>query len=831
MIRKLILLTTILTLFVSYPDNAQETGDEKLPVMDYSFPKEYEIGGITVSGVEFLDENTLIQHSGLVVGETILVPGERITMAIERLWSLGLFSDVKITKIKTEGEKIFLDIFLGERFRLSRFTFSGVNRSETQDLLEKINIMSGNQVTENMINNATTIIKNHFIEKSFYNVRVDITQKDDPNLPNSLILNAHVTKNKKVRIKDIRFEGNSVFSDNRLRRVMKNTKKRNLNFFKASKYIEDSYDEDKVSLSDFYNENGYRDFKILGDTLYPYETDRLMLIIYIQEGNKYYHRNITWVGNTKFPSELLGASLGIEKGDAYDQKALEDRLFYDPNAVSSIYMDNGYLFSSINPVEVWVENDSIDLEMRVYEGEQATINKVIIRGNTKTNEHVVRREIRTLPGQLFSKTDIIRSVQEVAQLGHFDPEKINPNPLPDPANGTVDLEYNLEERANDQFEISGGWGAGMLIGTVGLRFNNFSIRNVLKLNQWRPVPSGDGQTLSLRAQSNGRYYQAYNITFVEPWFGGKKPNSFSVSGFRSVQSNGQKKGESGRQSLSITGASVGSGRRLSWPDDFFTLYNQVSYQLYDLNNWGRYFLFSEGTSNNLSFTTSLTRHSAGPNPIFPVRGSTFSLSLQITPPYSLFSDKDFTNPEMLDSEKYRWIEYHKWSFKADYYFELAKNLVLNTKAGFGYLGHYNDDIGPSPFEGFDLGGDGMTGYSLYGRETIALRGYENFSLTPIVDGNKAGNLYSKITMELRYPISMNPQATIFGLVFFEAGNAWYRFQDFNPFGMKRSVGVGLRANLPMFGLLGIDWGYGFDEVPGNPDADGGHFHFVIGQQF
>lgn len=811
--------------------NAQETGTEPQTVMDYSFPKEYEIGGITVSGIQFLDKNILVQLSGLRVGETILVPGEKITAAIEKLWSQGLFSDVKITKTSIEGNKIFLDIYLGERPRLSRFSFSGVNRNETQDLQEKIQVFTGSQVTENLLNNTTKIVKDHFIEKSFYNVDVEITQRDDPKLPNSVILNVSVDKNKKVRIRDIEFIGNEVFRESRLQRVMKNTKERNINFFKASKYIADDFEEDKGSLNDFYNENGYRDFKIISDTLFPVKDDRLKLVITIEEGQKYYHRNITWVGNTKFPSELLDLVLGIKKGDPYDQKTLEERLYLDQDAVNSVYMDDGYLFSNITPVEILVEGDSIDLEMRVYEGEQATIDKVIITGNTKTNEHVVRREIRTLPGELFSKTDIIRSVQEVAQLGHFDPEKINPNPLPDPANNTVDLEYSLEERANDQFEISGGWGAGMLIGTVGLRFNNFSARNMFKLKEWRPIPSGDGQTLSLRAQSNGRYYQAYNITFVEPWFGGKKPNSFSVSGFRSVQSNGRKKGEAGRTSLTITGASVGSGRRLSWPDDYFTLYNQISYQLYDLNNWGSYFLFSEGASNNLSFTTSLTRHSAGPNPIFPVRGSTFSLSLQITPPYSLLNSKDYSDPEMLDSERYKWIEYHKWSFKADYYYELAKNLVLNTKAGFGYLGHFNDDIGPSPFEGFDLGGDGMTGYSLYGRETIALRGYENFSLTPIVDGKKAGNLYTKITMELRYPISMNPQATIFALMFFEAGNAWYRFEDFNPFGIKRSAGIGLRANLPMFGLLGIDWGYGFDDVPGNPEANGSHFHFVIGQQF
>ncbi|MCK4464701.1 MAG: outer membrane protein assembly factor BamA, partial [Bacteroidales bacterium] len=532
----------------------------------------------------------------------------------------------------------------------------------------------------------------------------------------------------------------------------------------------------------------------------------------------------------------LSSVLKIKKGDPYNRIALEERLFFDEDAVNSVYMDNGYLFSSIDPVEVSVENDSIDLEMRIYEGKPATINKVIINGNTKTNEHVVRRELRTLPGDLFSKTQIMRSAREIAQLGHFDPEKISPNPIPNPNDGTVDLVFDLEEKANDQFEISGGWGANMLIGTIGLRFNNFSVKNIWKPKAWRPVPSGDGQSLSVRAQSNGRYYQAYNLTFIEPWFGGKKPNSLSLSIYRSTQSNGLKKDDVGRQSLNIYGASVGSGRRLSWPDDYFTLYNEISIQNYNLNNWRRYFLFSDGKSNNFSFKTSLTRAAAGVNPIYPTYGSIFSLSLQITPPYSLISGKDFSAPDITDKERYKWIEYHKWVFKADWYLKLAGNLVLNTRAAFGYLGLFNNDIGPSPFEGFDLGGDGMTGYSLYGRETIALRGYENGSLTPTVldsqgIAKKAGNVYNKLTIELRYPISMNPQATIFVLTFLEGGNAWKRFKDLNPFGIRRSAGIGLRAFLPMFGLLGIDWGYGFDEIPGNPDANGGQFHFVIGQQF
>lgn len=825
---------TTLLIFIFSPFftfSQANTESDYQQIMNYSSPREYIIDSISVSGIKYLDKNILVQISGLKKGDKILIPGEQITMAVEKMWSQGLFSDVRITKKAISGDSIFLDIYLQERARLSRFEFTGISKSERKDLLDKINLLKGSQVTENIINNSKRIIKEYFVEKGFYETEVDISKRDDPDRNNSLILKADVSKAERIKINDIEFIGNTVFSDNKLRRKMKNTKKKNLNIFKASKYIPEKLKEDKANLEELYNEYGYRDFEILNDSIYTVNEEKIGMIIMINEGNQYFHGDIKWVGNTKFPSELLNKFLGIKPGDVYNKTLLEERLFYDDDAVNSIYLDNGYLFSNINPVEVQVEDDSIDLEMQVYEGKPAYIDRVIITGNTKTNEHVVRRELRTLPGELFSKTDIMRSAREIAQLGHFDPEKITPNPIPNQAEGTVDLEYNLEEKANDQFEISGGWGANMLIGTIGLRFNNFSFRNILDLKAWRPVPTGDGQTLSVRAQSNGRYYQSYNLTFVEPWFGGKNPNSFTFSIFKSLQTNGRKKGESGRQSLNIDGGALGLGKRLSWPDDFFYWYNEISYQNYELNNWTQYFLFSDGRSNNFSFKTRLARQSSGPSPIYPTQGSSFSLSLQITPPYSAISGKDFSATDIADSEKYKWIEYHKWGFKADWYLTLAGKLVLNTKAAFGYLGYYNKDIGPSPFEGYDLGGDGLTGYSLYGRETIAQRGYENGSLTPTVNGKKSGNLYEKLTIELRYPISMNPQATLFALIFAEAGNAWYSFDDFNPYKIKRAVGVGLRAFLPMFGLLGIDYGYGFDEIPGNPDANGGQFHFTIGQQF
>ncbi|MFC2115242.1 outer membrane protein assembly factor BamA [Bacteroidota bacterium] len=828
MIRKYL---PILLIFFSAASDilAQDLDYDHIPVIDYSNPREYEIADITVSGVEFLQPQVLISISGFKVGNLIKVPGDDITKAIEKFWIQGLFADVKISASKIEDGKIYLDIYLKEQPRLSRLVVDGLKKGETQDLMEKLNIRTGSQVTKDLLNNTERLIKDHFIDKGFFNTTVDIKQQKDTLRANSVRVYVTVNKNERIKIEDIIFEGNQVFDDKKLRRVIKNTKKVNLNIFKSSKFIKSDYKEDKQTLIDFYNENGYRDAQILGDSLIVLEEEnRLLLKIFLEEGNKYFFRNINWVGNTIYPSRLLAAVMGIEKGDVFDQTLLSKRLEVDEDAVSSLYLDNGYLFFQVDPVEIKVEDDSIDFEMRIYEGKQATINNIIITGNTKTNEHVVRRELRTKPGQLFSKSDIIRTVRELAQLGHFDPEKIEPIPFPNPAEGTVDIEYKLVERANDQLEISGGWGAGMLVGTIGLRFSNFSAREIFNPKAWRPIPSGDGQTLSLRAQSNGKYYQSYNMTFIEPWFGGKKPNSLAVSFFHTITNNSYTIWDAGDREMKITGASVGIGRRLRWPDDFFTLYNEISFQQYNLNNWSGYFQFSDGASNNISFNTTVARKSID-QLIYPRRGSDFSLSLQLTPPYSLVNGKDYTNISV--NEKYQWIEYHKWLFKADWYTSLAGNLVLATRAHFGYLGHYNDDLGPSPFEAFDVGGDGMSGYNIYGYDVIGLRGYENGSLTPRVNGLKSGNVYTRMFLELRYPITLNPSATVFVLGFLEGGNAWYSIDQFNPFLVKRSAGFGLRAFLPMFGLLGIDWGYGFDPVPGQPDASGSQFHFTIGQQF
>jgi outer membrane protein insertion porin family len=742
--------------------------------------------------------------------------------------------------VSVNSDTVFLDIFLQERPRISAVKLNGIKNSETEDLTEKINLPTGSQITSYILNNTQKIIRDHYIEKGFLNTTVEFVQKDDPDQPNNVILYINIDKKEKVKIGELTFVGVESFKESKLRRQMKGTKEKNINIFKASKYISDKYEEDKDKLITFYNDNGFRDFTIVSDSLYNISEDRVGLKLRVEEGNQYFLRKVDWVGNSVYLKEDLDRVFNVKKGSVYNQSLILDRLSGSggaEDAVSNLYLDHGYLFSNLNPVEAKVEGDSIDLEIRIFEGDQAYINDIFITGNTRTNEHVARRELYTLPGDLFSKEKIIRSIRQLGVLGHFDPEKINPTPLQDQTNGTVDLLYQLEEKANDQFEISGGWGAGMLVGSVGVRFNNFAMRNFFKLNEWKPYPSGDGQSLSIRAQSNGRVYQSYNISFVEPWLGGKKNNTFSVSLYRSVMTNGSKKTAENYQSMIIDGASLGLGKRLQWPDDFFSIYGELSYSKYNLNNYTYYsFLFDDGESNLLSLNLKLTRFSTSPNLIYPRSGSSFTFSVQATPPYSSISGKDMSDPDMKDEERYKWIEFHKWTFKADYYYPISKNdkLVLNARVGFGYLGHYNKDIGPSPFENFYVGGDGMTGYSFYGREVIALRGYTTGSLTPTDSrtGSPTGNLYSKLTFELRYPISLNQQATIYGLAFLESGRAWTKLNEFNPFKMPRSAGIGLRANLPMFGLLGIDWGYGFDDVPsGKTGENHSQFHFVIGQQF
>ncbi len=827
----------------------------------YDSAKKYTLAGIEVSGIRFLDTEVLKNLSGFTIGEEITIPGDQITSALKKYWHQGLFSDVRISATKIVGNKIWLDIFLQERPRLSQKNYKGITKSEKEDIEKKVMLLVGGQVTDNLINTAKRQILGIFQGKGFYNSEVDIIQRDDPSKENQVILDINVNKKEKVKIGKIEFVGVKSLSTKVLEGSMKKTKAKKLrNFFSSKKFLEDKFEEDKLNLIKKYNENGYRDAIIVADSIIK-DTLRntVQLKYWIDEGKRYYFRNIRWVGNTVYTDVQLNRVLGIKKGDIFDQKLLDKRLTEDDDAVSNEYLNTGYLFYNLNPVEVNVEKDSIDFEMRMVEGTQATINEIGIKGNTKTNEHVARRELFTRPGQLFSKENIIRSVRELSQMGHFNPETIKPDVIPHPEDGTVDINYELEERANDQIELSGGWGAGMFVGTVGLKFTNFSVRNIPNKKAWKPLPTGDGQSVSLRAQTNGSYYQSYSFSFTEPWLGGKKPNSFTFSVYYSKQTSGDQAynytGNYGgygsgygsdygsgygsgygssyynpynytiTQKMGVIGGALGLGYRLKWPDDFFTMYHELSYQLYVLENW-QYFFFKNGKSNNLSFKTVFGRNSTD-NPLYTKRGSNFSFMLQFTPPYSLFSGKDYSDPNLTSEERYSLIEFYKWVFKGDVFTPLSPNskLVLRTKYETGILGYYNKNL-RSPFESFRLGGDGMSGYSMYGSDIVGLRGYENNSLTPA----NGGNIYEKMTLELRYPITLSQSATIYGLGFLEAGNSWFDFVDFNPFSIKRSAGLGVRIFLPMFGLMGFDWGYGFDD--GYTKGTGGsQFHFIMGQQF
>lgn len=829
----------------------------------YSSPKQYTIGGIDIVGIKYLDKDMLKEYAGIKVGDPITVPGDQVTQIIKKFWKQGLFSEVKVNASKVVDDQIFLEIYLRERPRLSSVNYVGVKKSELEDLKEKVLLLEGGQVVDAQLVNAERIIQDYFKEKGFLNTEVNIVQRDDPDKENSIILDINVNKKEKVKISELAFHGVSKVKVELLERVMKKTNDKKLkNFFLTKKFQEDLYDKDKVSVIQKYNELGYRDAIITRDTVIRNENDNTVKVeLWIDEGEKYYIRNFKWVGNTIYPSPYLESVLGIQKGSVYNQKQLDKRLTSDPDALSNLYLDNGYLFYSLTPVETNIQNDSIDIEMRMFEGKQATIDRVIIQGNTKTHEQVARRELYTLPGDLFSKTKLMRSYRQLAQLGHFDQEKIGIDPIPNQENGTVDIKYSLLERANDQVELSGGWGMGMFVGSVGLKFTNFSAANIFNKEAWKPLPTGDGQTLSIRAQTNGKFYQQYSFTYMDPWFGGKKPNNFSISLYYSklTQSNstynytnpyssygyssygystyGYNDYTTDYTDAEVTayqityGASIGYGYRLNWPDDYFTIYHELSLQHYKLLDWPYYFL-STGEINDISLKTVISRNSID-NPLYSRHGSSFSLSLEVTPPYSSFNGEDYGDENMSDTERYSYLEYHKWLFNAKWFTTLdrSEKFVLHTKYEFGLLGYF-DKNRRSPLEGFKMGGDGMSGYDIYGSDNIALRGYANNSITPTTGNGRTGNIYTKATVELRYPITLSESANIYALTFLEAGNSWYDFKNFNVFDLKRSAGIGVRFWLPMFGLLGIDWGYGFD-MPNSGVASSAksQFHFVIGQQF
>ena len=862
-------------LLIPFITRAQISIGDDLSKIDYEHPVDYFLGGIEVEGIKYLDKNVIIMLSQLEVGERLKVPGEKITSAIRKLWDQGLFDNIGITATKIEAGKIYLKIYLQERPRLSKFSFDGIRKSEADDIREKINLSRGDVVTDHLMIRTTNIIKDYYNEKGFLNAEVEIREKPDKAQENFEDLIIKIRKNRKVKIEYIDIVGNKDLSDESVRGAMKETKTKGvfnpldslgplvinlggdavrlkfkkfrddflkyftdnykIRLFKGSKYIESEYDNDLDLIIAKYNKKGYRDAHIIGDSIIKVNDNSIGIKIFLEEGNKYYYRNITWVGNTIYSSAFLNTILGLRKGDIYNKELLETNLNYNPNGfdVSSLYMDNGYLFFNAIPVEVFVENDSIDMEIRIFEGEQARIRNVTVKGNDRTNDHVIIRELRTRPGQLFSRSDIIRTQRELANLRYFNPETITPNVKPDPINSTVDIEWDVEETSADQIELSGGWGYGRIIGTLGLSFNNFSIKRLFKKGAWRPVPTGDGQKLSLRFQTYGKDYLSWSISFTEPWLGGKKPNALTVSYYHSIYSNGRSKSDTLRSSFVTDGITVGLGKRLTWPDDFFTLYNGINLLFYKLQNYGTIFPVGSGTGNynNLSYEAILGRSSIN-QPIFPRNGSDISLGLELTPPYSLFSDIDYSDPELTDDEKYKWIEYYKIKVKAYWYFELMDKLVLAARFRFGYLGNYNAELGTTPFERFYLGGDGLTGYNNYdGRDVIGMRGYENESISAYHRPGKniGGTVFTRNTLELRYPLSLNPSSTIYGLVFVEAGNTWVEKQGFDPFDLHRSAGVGIRVFLPMFGMLGLDWAYGFDPVPGWPSAAGSHFHFSLNQ--
>mgnify|MGYP001364352427 FL=1 len=815
--------------------------------INYAEPQIFEVGGIIVKGANHLNEKTLIAISELSIGENIKIPGDAITNAIKKLWDQGLFSDVSISIDKKINNSIFLSINLKEHARLSQFKFKGkkISKSDITNLKEELKLMRGKVLTQNLIQNSLQKISKYYLNKGFYNVQVGYVTNIDSSVVNGKNLIFNINKGDKMKIKEIFIKGrkkiandkhsllnpnDSVYalSNKKIKKSMKDTKVKNFwRFWKTSKFIDENWTNDKKNIIEKYNQIGYRDAQITHDTSYINDDNTITIEITINEGKPYRFGSIDFIGNSIYSSSFLYQKLGIKEGDIFDQSILNSRLFGDPEGtdISSLYLDDGYLFFNATPIETSINDNKIDLEIRIYEGEQARISNVKVKGNTKTNDHVIMREIRTRPGDLFKRSDIMRSQRELAQMQYFNPEKFDVKVDPDGVRNEVDITYVVEEKSSDQIQLQGGWGAGRVVGSLGLSFNNFSTKNFFKKEKWTPLPSGDGQILSLSASSNGIYYQNYNIAFTEPWLGGKKPNSLSVSLYKSISSNGQQ-GDS-RQAIEIAGLTIGLGKRLKFPDDYFTLYNAINLQQYKLINNQSFFSFSNGYSNNINYNIKIGRNSTD-QLIYPRRGSNFSLSLKITPPYSMFDGIDDYS-SISDQEKYAWIEYYKWKFKSSWFSAFSEKLVLNTRVEMGLLGAYNNNLGVAPFERFYVGGDGMSGmgYQFDGRELISLRGYSNNSISP----QTGATIYSKYTTELRYAISLNPSSTVYALAFLEAGNAWDSFDNYNPFQVKRSAGFGVRLMLPMIGMMGLDYGWGLDDIVGRPDANGGQFHFSIGQQF
>ena len=869
------LFITFLLLFTTLISSAQD--------VSYEDGKKYILGGLEVTGLQSYNEQTVKTYTGLRVGQPITLPGEQISAIINKLWGLELFTDIDFYITDIQGDNVFLELNILERPTLSKVTMNGVKDRKVDEIIKDTDLKKGKKITESLISNSKNYIQNNFKKKGYLNAKVNIITANDTSQTNARSMVVNVDKGDKVKIKDIVFEGNEKLRSKKLRKALKKTKKKKLGrFWKKSKFIEDDYENDLSLLVDKYAENGYRDARVLSDTILNVDENNIQIKIKVEEGDKYYFGDIDFVGNSVYTDQVLGRVLGIKKGSTYNGVLLRERIADDSkpdaNDVTSLYQNHGYLFSSINPVEVSAENDTINFEIRIVEGKETFLDHVTVNGNDRTNDHVIFRELRTRPGQKYNKSDIIRSIRELGQLGFFDAEQIKPDIVnPKPNEGTVDLAYSLVESGSSQIELQGGYGGGGFIGTLGLSFSNFSLRNIMNGEAYKPVPMGDGQSFAVRLQAS-RTFRVYSLNFAEPWLGGKKPVRFNLS-LSKTQQFGASYSRNGRvevnkdQGFSITGISAGLAKRVQWPDDFFTISHSLGYQLYEFNNYNiGLFNFGNGKSNSFTYTLGISRNALSGGRIYPRGGSNFEITAKLTPPYSLFNNKDYkglqqesddlfeqiraldpttdvqeitelnSEREKLEEERFKWLEYYKLNFKGDWYTTLVGDLVLRTNAEFGFLGSYNSDVGDVPFERFYVGGDGMGNFTLDGRDIVQLRGYENQSLTPFSTNPLTGNseqngglVYNKFSLELRYPLTLKPSASIYGLAFLEGGNAFNNFQEFNPFQIKRSAGVGLRIFMPAFGLLGIDFGYGFDEDQrpqsiGNGPS-GWQTHFIIGQQF
>ncbi|HRI78187.1 MAG TPA: POTRA domain-containing protein [Cyclobacteriaceae bacterium] len=864
--------------------------------LNYASPSEYYIAGIDIAGLNVLDKNAMISLTGLKIGDKIKIPGDQIATAIRKLWKHGLVGDVTISVDRVEGQNAFLIINLAERPRLTDFYFTGINKSKQTALKDDLKLIKGKIVNDAIVRNTELSVKKYFAKKGFLNTEVKINQEKDTLNRGGVRLRINVDLKTKVKIHELIFVGNSQIAKSQLKSKMKKTHEHarisihrailgafmstpprrykaaldssrkltnkqvkafinnniKLNFLSSSKFIRSEFEADKLKLIDYYNTQGYRDADLISDTIRRHSDNSIDVIIKLYEGRKYYFRNITWTGNYIHTAATLNKILDVKKGDVYNNELIEKKIAFNPKGgadIGGLYMDDGYLFFRVTPVEVAIAGDSIDIEMRIFEGEQATIDRIMISGNERTSDHVIRRELSTVPGQKFRRADIIRTQQMLSSMGYFNPQKVEPDVRPNPAAGTVDIEWKLQEQSNDQIQLSGGWGGYYgFVGTEGLTFNNFSMRNVTHPDKWRPLPVGDGQRLSIQAQANGKSFQSYTLAFTEPWLGGRKPNSFTVSLNHSISRRPNSNYEfTDDFSLQQSGITLSLGRRLEWPDNYFTLTNALSFLVYDYRNYlvGSTALPPIGTTNSIMFTTTLARNSID-SPMFPTQGSTVSLSLALTPPYSLWRDPSYVNDI---NERYKWLELFKVMFDSKFYLKLigsnkptGRSLVLETRAHFGFIGTYNKDLGPGPFERFFMGGAGLAGgFNSYvlGQEIVGLRGYVDNIITPPLyalrntqssNGIEGGIVYDKFVMELRYPITTGQSATIYALAFGEAGGNWNNYYEFNPFNSYRSAGFGARIFMPAFGLIGLNWAYGFDKVENANAISGAQFHFTIGQQ-